>query len=82
MLLDFITLCLLQMEQFTTDRAHLLAVKDNEIRSLKEEVDRLMNENTEGGSSIAEMKKKIFQLEKDKSELLLLKVGAPPPPSL
>ena len=63
------------MEQFTTDRAHLIAIKDNEISNLKQEVEKLLNDARDGGSSIAEMKKQIFLLEQDKSELLMLKVG-------
>ncbi|KAF6039822.1 hypothetical protein EB796_001858 [Bugula neritina] len=63
----------LQMEQFSTDRAHLIAVKDNEIQNLRQEIDKLIGEAKDGGSSIAEMKKTIFQLEQDKAELLLLK---------
>jgi len=62
------------MEQFSTDRAHLIAVKDNEIQNLRQEIDKLIGEAKDGGSSIAEMKKTIFQLEQDKAELLLLKV--------
>lgn len=63
------------MEQFTTDRAHLIAVKDNEIGNLRQEVEKLLNDAKNGGSSIAELKKKIFNLEQDKAELLMLKVG-------
>lgn len=62
------------MEQFTTDRAHLMAIKDNEILQLKQEVDKLLNDAKDGGSSIADMKKQIFVLEQDKAELLMLKV--------
>lgn len=62
------------MEQFTTDRAHLIAVKDNEISKLRAEIEKLLHDAKDGGSSISEMKKKIFGLEQDKAELLMLKV--------
>ncbi|XP_067932858.1 interaptin-like [Watersipora subatra] len=62
-----------KMEQFMTDRAHLIAIKDNEIQNLKQEIDKLLNEARDGGSSIAEMNKQVFLLEQDKAELLMLK---------
>ena len=38
-------------------------------------MEKLLNDAKNGGSSIAELKKKIFNLEQDKAELLMLKVS-------
>lgn len=65
------------MEQFTTDRAHLIAIKDNEIGNMRQELEKLMQDAKSGGSSISELKKKIFSLEQDRAELLMLKVSEP-----
>jgi len=62
------------VKQLGTDRANIVALRDNEITQLRGDIERLMNEAQEGGLSIAEMKKKNWQLEQDKAELLLLKV--------